>query len=231
MEKVCSFLKVEYDAQAYDFPFILFKDAGLLPGYDYRSLKDHLYGHYKGTAFDLAECYLSKTKNDGSDSPSSKTVFNGILIAIAYPYRITGKTLISADSGIFKNFFKGLFGSKKIELGHSGLDEHYLIYTTDEEEARKLISPRRVERIMALVEHIGPDALEMAFMDNYLLLSVKKEDDNYAVNTAQGPATCTRKVGFIVEEICAIFDLIDILEFEGKQHSFTGIWVSLRPHM
>ncbi len=216
MQKVCSFLKVEYDPWADDFPFALFKDAGLLPKHDNKSVKKHLYGRYKDTTFDLADCYLSKEVSDGSDTTRSKTVFNGVLIAIAYPERISGKTLLSADSGIFKNFFKGLFGNKKITLGHSNLDDRYLIYTTDEDEARKLLSPRRVEKIIALTEHIGPEALEIAFMDDYLMLAVKKDDENYSANLAQSPATCTRIVGLIVEEICAVFDLIDILELDEK---------------
>ncbi len=218
MDSICSFLKVDYSATDKDFPFKVFKDAGLLPGHDDRALKDHVYGIYKKIAFNLVECHLFKTQTHGSSdstSTSSETVYHGILITIDYPDPITGKTLISGDSGMFRNFFKGLFHGQKIELGHSGLDDHYLIHTSDEEEARKLLSPRRVEKIMALVEHIGPCALEMAFMDGYLLLSVRIDHSHFAV-TSHNPATCTRTVGYIVQEICIIFDLIDILGFEEK---------------
>ena len=214
MDSICSFMKVNYSATDNNFPFKVFKDAGLLPGYDSRSLKDHVHGTYKNIPFNLIECSLSKTHGSGDDE-RTETVYHGILLAIDYPYPISGKTLISSDSGMFKNFFKGLFHGQKIKVGHPGLDDHYLIHTSDEEEARKLLSPQRVEKIMALVEHIGPSALEMAFMDGYLLLSVRIDSAHFPV-TSHSPATCTATVANIIQELCYIFDLIDILGFEEK---------------
>ncbi len=219
MDSICSFLKINHSVKTNDFPFKLFKNAGLLPGHDSKRLNDHIHGTYKGIPFNLAECKLTKTTRMGSGKNSQRhteNVYHGILVSLKYPHSIAGKTLISSDSGFFMNFFKGIQHGKKIELGHSDIDENYVIHTTFEEEARELLTPQRIEKIMALVKHIGHTALEIAFTDDHLLLSIKVDHDHFTLNNMQTPATCTATIGYLVEELCMIFDLIDILGLESK---------------
>ena len=219
MDNICSFLKINHSLRAEGFPFTLFKNAGLLPGHDRESLSDHIYGTYKGIDFNLAECKLTKTTRSrvgGKTQRFTENVYHGILISLKYPNAFTGETLISNDSGIFKNFFKGIQHGKKIELGHSGIDEKYLIHTTNEEEAREILSPERIEKIMNLVDHIGQKSLEIAFVDDRLLLSIKVDHDHFAINSMESPATCTVTIEYIIEELCMIFDLIDILDLESN---------------
>ncbi len=217
MDSICSFLKINHSVKTNDFPFKLFKDAGLLPGHDHKSkrLNDHIHGTYKEILFNLAECKLTKTTGMGRDRYTEE-VYHGILVSLKYSHPFVGKTLISSDSGFFRNFFKGIQHGNKIELGHSDIDENYVIHTTFEEEARELLSPKRIEKIIALVKHIGHTALEIAFIDDHLLLSIKVDHDHFALNAMESPVTCTVTVGYLVEELCMIFDLIDILGLESE---------------
>jgi len=219
MNEICSYLKINYNAKAENFPFNLFKNAGLLPGHDSKRLNDHLYGSYKGIDFNLAECSLTKTTRTGSGKDShsfTENVYDGILVSLNYPHPFKGKTLISSDSGVFKNFFKGVFHGKKIDLGHFGLDNTYMIHTTDEEEARKLLSPQRVEKIMALVDHVGSKALELAFSNEQLLLSIKTDQLHTGTQSVHDAGAFTTAVTYYLEEVCLVFDLIDLLGLESK---------------
>ncbi len=219
MNKICSYLKIKYSRKAANFPFSRFKDAGLLPGHDSKSLSDQLYGTYKGIDFNLAEGSLTKTTRTGSGKDRQRiteNVYHGILVSLKYPRPFKGNTLISSDSGMFRNFFKGVLHGSKIELGHSGLDNKYVIHTTDEEEARELLSPQRVEKIMALVDHIGSKALELAFCDEQLLLSIKIGHSHAVSQPVHEAGAFTTAVTYYLEEVCLIFDLIDILGLESK---------------
>ena len=219
MNEICSFLKINYNAKAENFPFNLFKDAGLLPRHDRKRLNNHLYGSYKGIDFNLAECSLTKTTRTGSGKDAQRiteNVYDGILVSLKYPHPFKGKTLISSDSGMFRNFFKGVFHGSKIELGHFGLDNNYMIHTTDEEEARELLSPQRVEKIMALADHIGSKALELAFSNEQLLLSIKTNQSNTVNQSVHDAGAFTTAVTYYLEEVCLIFDLIDLLGLESK---------------
>lgn len=219
MNKVCSYLKVSYSRKATNFPFSLFKDAGLLPGHDREKLNDHIYGIYNGIAFNLAECSLEKTtrvKSGGKTERMTEEVYHGILASLKYPLPFKGRTLISSDSGMFRNFFKGIIHGSKIELGNSHLDNKYMIHTTDEEEAREILSPQRVEKIMALVDHVGPKALELAFSEEQLLLSIKIDHCHVVSQPVHNAGAFTTAVSYYIEEVCLVFDLIDILELESK---------------
>ncbi len=219
MNSICSYLKIEYSKKAENFPFGLFKDSGLLPGHDRRSLTDHIYGTYKGIDFNLAECRLTKTTHTGTGKNRQRIteeVYYGILVSLKYPRPFKGRTLISSDAGMFRNFFKGISHGSKIELGHSGLDDKYLIHTTDEQETRELLSPQRVEKIMALVDHIGPQALELAFRDEQLLLSIKIDHNHLVGQPVHDAGAFTTAVTYYVEEVCLIFDLIDMLGLESE---------------
>jgi len=69
---------------------------------------------------------------------------------------------------------------------------------------------------MALVEHIGSNALELAFSDENLLLSIKTDHSQQVSQPVHDTGAFTADVTYYLEEMCLIFDLIDILGLEKE---------------
>ena len=80
------------DAPTPAFPTL--KAAGLLPHYDNRKFEDLIEGECAGARFSLVECKLTDERGNGKNK-QTVTVFEGILLHIAYPQKFLGRTLLA----------------------------------------------------------------------------------------------------------------------------------------
>ena len=125
------------------------KGAGLMPGYDNRKFEDLIEGRRAGADFTLVECKLTQEQGSGKDK-RTVTTFQGLLLNIEYPERFLGRTLI-ARQGWWKRG-KGAGDLQKVQLVSKELEDAFTVYSTDQVEARTLLTPDRMERLIALDE-------------------------------------------------------------------------------
>jgi hypothetical protein len=146
----------------------LLKDAALLPGHSQRKFEDLIEGERAGTKFALVEAKLD------TGGKNSQTVFQGILIHIEYPQRFSGRTLM-ARSGWWKRG-KGAGDLKKVDLISRELDEAFTVYSSDQVEARALLSPDRMERLIALERHFSGGKLRGLFDQGHMTLALEADN-------------------------------------------------------
>lgn len=127
------------------------KAASLLPVHDTPYFEDLITGTHAGSDFSLVECHLIRTGKNNSEH----SAFRGVLFHMAFPARLHGRTLI-ARSG-FSTLLKRLGRLEPVDLGSAELDAAFRILTTDQVEARTVLTPDRMERLIAL-EHAIPSA-------------------------------------------------------------------------
>lgn len=182
---------------AYD----LLDKAGLLPGHDSRNFEDLIEGERAGAKFALVEAKLTT-----SGDKSTKTVFQGILIHIAYPQRFSGRTLI-ARSGWWKRG-KGAGDLKKVDLVSRELEEAFTVYSSDQVEARALLSPDRMERLIALERHFAGGKLRGLFDEGHMTLALEAPNQ-FEAGSVFEPLVDPRRFSSALSELGLVCDLID----------------------
>ncbi len=122
---------------------------------------DIIGGNYKGIPFIINECEIkstiSKTKNDIT---ITYTDFAGLIIKIKMNKTFKGSTIVGT-----KNQISALPGFEKIELEDVKFMQNREIYSTDQIEARYLLTPVFMERL---------EYMESAFQKNSYLKSLTK---------------------------------------------------------
>ncbi|MEQ3746797.1 MAG: DUF3137 domain-containing protein [Henriciella sp.] len=153
--------------------FDVLKQARLMPGYDDRKFEDLIEGDRAGTHFSLVECKLTQEQGSGKNK-RTVTTFQGLLFHIQYPERFLGHTMIAR-----RGWWKGVFGDKslqKVDLVAKELNDNFTIYSNDQVEARALLTPDRMERLIALERHFKGGKLRGIFEGDHLTLALEAKD-------------------------------------------------------
>lgn len=214
VQGVCDFLGLNYDPRAQDFPLEVFRETHLVPRHGSRTLRHRISGRYDEVDFSVAECEITQTSSSG-ETTTTTTVFHGLLFHLSCPREFRGQTVVGRDAGRLNTFLRNLGNrGKQVKLDDPRFEKLFNVYSTDEEEARALLTQPLLERVMALAEHVGEKAMELAFVDNKLLLTnrVTQSPLNKGSDLS---VTDSRRVELMLEEICLIYDVIDVMHLEG----------------
>lgn len=185
--------------------FQTLRDAKLLPSYDDRDFEDLIEGDRAGTHFSLVECKLTEERGSGKNR-RTVTVFQGLLFHIQYPERFLGRTLI-ARQGWWKGFF-GDDSLQKVDLVAKELEDNFTIYSNDQVEARALLTPDRMERLIALERHFKGGKLRGIFEGDHLTLALEA-DDQFEAGSVWKPLVDPDRYITALTEIGLVCDVID----------------------
>ena len=119
----------------------------ILPEYDSLTSDDEIHGEHKGLPIRIIEVRMRRRRNK-----RSVTVFDGLLVGITLPRSLTGTTLVLTDRGVWENF-KARWGGAALEtvrLEHQEFEKRYEVCSTDQIEARALLTPAFMERFVEL---------------------------------------------------------------------------------
>jgi hypothetical protein len=124
----------------------------VLPDYDSLQADDEIAGTYNGMPLEIIEVRLRRRSNK-----KTRVVFDGLLVGVTLPRSLTGTTVVMPDRGTWENFKNRWRGGslEPVRLEHLEFEERYEVYTTDQIEARALLTPAFMERFMALAESSG----------------------------------------------------------------------------
>ena len=78
-----------------------------------------------------------------------------------------------------QGWWKGVFGDKslkKVDLVAKELEDNFTIYSNDQVEARALLTPDRMERLIALERHFKGGKLRGIFEGDHLTLALEAKD-------------------------------------------------------
>ncbi len=185
--------------------FEVLQTAKLLPSYDKCKFEDLIKGNRAEANFSLVECKLTESQGSGKNR-RTVTTFQGLLIHIEYPERFLGRTLIAR-----KGWWKGWFGDKslsKIDLVSKELSDNFTIYSNDQVEARALLTPDRMERLIALERHFKGGKLRGIFEGDHLTIALEAEDQFEAGSIWKSLVDSNRYISAL-KEIGLVCDLID----------------------
>lgn len=174
-------LTYEHDCEA-GTPFELACACKLLPSYDRANFEDKWSGEIGGVPFMLHEAHLEERRGSGKNR-HWVTVFRGIVMSIGYNRHFHSTTLLVRD-----NAHRGFFFTKRdsikvagmaldyADMTHPEFEEMFDIYTTDQVEARYLIDPLYVERLIALERSYRGKDVATIFHDGSVVVTLKSNN-------------------------------------------------------
>ncbi|NOU02336.1 MAG: DUF3137 domain-containing protein [Novosphingobium sp.] len=156
------------------------KQFDMVPGYDDSTFHDLWWGLVAGQPFTLHEARLTEQRGSGKNR-HTVTVFEGQILSIGFNRRFHSTTLIEPD-GERRKF---LIGAEKetvgiggldlgrVDITHPGFEERFTVWSSDQVEARYIVHPEYVERLLAVEEAFAGEDIRALFHEGDLLITVK----------------------------------------------------------
>jgi len=214
--KVLSFFGLTFTDYAGGFYRDQFDELGLLPAYTTANLEDRISGTHDGVTIDIAEAHLLKIKSAGRYA-SYRTMFRGLLCAFSFPKRFSGRTVIAAEKGWVRKLVRRLKASgERVRLEDRRFEKTFEVHSTDQVEARYLLTPVFMERVLALVDSFKSRRTRLAFDASRLLIVLDLRTDSFEAGSPFESASDPDRVQSLIDDILLIYDLIDVLALRLK---------------
>jgi len=216
--KVCDFAGLAFTARPTSFPFNLFDDADFLPNHDRKVWEDGISGTHEDVSFSLVETKLQKRHRSDNGSDSWRTRWRGMFFLLEFPKPFHGRTVVTREKGAMSKLFSGK-PADNVRLEDPRFEKLFEAYSTDQVEARYLLTPTFMERVVALASMVGKDSPEFVFVDNRLGIAVKSSKNRFEGGSILTPMQDRKRVDDLVLELSLIFHTIDTLQINMKTHT------------
>ena len=214
--KVCEFFGLSFVANPTGFPLDWFRELMLVPGYDRSRVEDNIAGSHEGVKLDFAEAHLKERRTGtGSKGRTEKdyvTVFRGLLCVFQFPKQFRGRTVVAREAGFLGKWFQawGMPG-ERVRLEDPRFEDAFEVYGSDPAEARQLLTPTFMERILELDQRFGGKAVQLAFDADRLLVSIRQSGDRFEGGSIFTPVTSPERITRLLAEVALIYGIIDTL--------------------
>jgi hypothetical protein len=152
------------------------KALSLVPNYSRSKFEDRFYGTHRGASYDLYEAHLEQRHTDSKGRTSYSTVFRGQLIRLHFTRDFLGTTIVRRDAGLFNVFGGGNSNGRKLErvgLVDPKFEKIFEVWGTDQVEARYLVHPVMMERLLELETTLQGKRVRCAFEGGDVLIAVE----------------------------------------------------------
>ena len=204
---VCRFLGWTFSETVEDpLDFETYGELGLLPtSYSRSKFEDRMSGEAHGANFSFYEAHLEKKKKSGKNT-HWVTVFRGQLLTLEFDQKFLGRTVVLRDKGWLQGKKKG--DMKRVGLVDPVFEDIFEAYGTDQVEARYLLTPTFMQRLVDLESSVDGNNIRFGFNGGQLLIAVETAN-RYEAGSMFKPLIETARTQKILDEIGAIYDLID----------------------
>lgn len=169
--------------------------------------EDEISGTYRHMPVRLVE--ITVTRGSGDDEA---TVFDGLLVELVLPRRLTGTTAIVAGKGRWDTFlaeWKG-GGLERVKLEDPRFEEQFRVYGSDQIEARALLTPAFMERFAQLAASHAFALPGAVAQGNVLLVAVpKKRPTNLFEPPAYWQRAGGRALVALSDDVAAVLKMAD----------------------
>ncbi len=206
---ICRYVGWQFSEKVTEPPELdLLIENGLLPrSYDRVSFEDKMWGNAHGAAFEALECHMER-EDKSDDKTKWVTVFRGSLMALEFPREFMGRTVVLRDKGWFNRKKKS--GMKRVGLVDPKFEKIFEAYGTDQVEARYLLTPDFMQRLVDLEESVDGKKIRFAFLNNLLLIAVETPN-RFEAGSMRVPITDPKRTQDILNEVGAVYNVVDSL--------------------
>lgn len=184
------------------------KPSGIIPPLYTQHIEDYIKGTYQGVALELTECTLSN-----GDSRYHRQVFRGIFVRIAMHKPFSGRTVLLRRKRLGRMFkSKEIKELQKVRLEGSEFHSRFDVFSSDQIEARYLLTTSFMERLIRFEEVMESKGLQASFYENYLLLMIPTKLDRFEGISFTEQVTFYHDINVILQEMSDIFAIIEHLK-------------------
>ncbi len=184
------------------------RELGLLPGYDRHSVEDLFEGTRGTSTFALYDAHLETRQRDSKGRETWSTVFRGSVIRLAFPDEFLGVTVVKRDAGIFNMFQKGGRDMQKIGLVDSRFEKIFEVFGTDQVEARYLVHPVFMEKLLELEKNFQGGKIRCGFIRGDLLICVEGRD-RFEIGGMFSTLVSQDRVSKMADDVTTVMSLLD----------------------
>ncbi len=219
LSAIASFAGVTYAREVpTPAPIDSFNTLNLTPSYDRATFEDWLEGERAGAGFALFEAHLERESRDKDGDTSYSTVFQGQLLRIQFPRAFLGTTLVLRDAGLFNALRRPGKGLERVGLVDPKFEKTFEVYGTDQVEARYLVDPSFMERLLHLEDALHGEKARAGFSGGELLVAI--EGGNlFEAGSMFTPLDDPDRARGVLDDIEAIGAIIDTLVERGPQNT------------
>ncbi|MDG1996422.1 MAG: DUF3137 domain-containing protein [Emcibacteraceae bacterium] len=207
MPALCDQIGLEYNLHPFNTAIFPFKNTSIIPSYDEANLEDEITGSVEGIDFKLLEAKLIVITRDSKGRTSRKTVFQGFLVEFDFHKEFIGETVITKDHTVIGNFFSGLGKSgNRVKLEDPEFEKLFEVHASDQVEARYLLTPRFMERVVDFSKLPSVKQLQLAFRNGRVYMAIKRSGNAFEGGSfnLNDPALIEQNI----KDIAMIFDVV-----------------------
>jgi len=197
--------------------------------YDGSGLFSELYDRFNGddlivgkigkTDFEVSEIHTEVEVRSGR-STSWRTVFEGFFFSADFHKNFSGETCVLPDEA--EMFFGKWIGQglqsmsgNLVKLENPVFEKEFVVYSTDQQEARYILSPTMMERILALKHRLDAE-VRLAFVEGRVFVAISQSGNRFE------PGLFGR---VSEEDVAGMFELLsDVVAIVEDLNLNTRIW-------
>ncbi|MGE0046889.1 MAG: DUF3137 domain-containing protein [Hyphomonadaceae bacterium] len=187
--------------------FDRFCSLNLLPSHDRKKFEDLFSGAHAGAQFELCDAHLEKRHRDSKGRTTWTTAFRGQIIKLKFVRDFLGVTIVRRDAGIF-NAFGGGGELKKVGLEDSRFEKAFEVFSNDQVEARYLLHPVFMERLMELETNFKGKRVRCAFQGGDLLIAIEG-GNKFEVGSMFSPLADPLRARSLVNDLSSVMRVMD----------------------
>jgi hypothetical protein len=185
--------------------------------------EDEVSGRKGAVTYTITEARASRTEGSG-ERKRTITIFVGSIVRIDFNKNFGGHTVVvpHGETKALGGIFGGLFGEsstrrqkEQVALENADFENQFTAYSTDQQEARYILTPKLMELIMEAQARLGA-GLRLCFVENSVFVMVPHIRNRFEVSLFGPKVTPDRVVGELAEVISLAEHLIEALELETR---------------
>lgn len=194
-----------------------FAHAGLVPASaDRVHYEDEFEGAVDGVPIRLFECKMEEQRGSGRRS-DWVTLFEGMMVEIVFNQKsFHGHTLIVPNGGVLSSLRRSNRGLERAKLEDPLFEDMFDVYSSDQVEARYLLTPSFMERIRRLSGLFKGKPLHIAFVNGRLLFALDVREPLFEVSDISAPLSENETLAKMEEELQIFQDVIQGLNLTSK---------------
>lgn len=178
---------------------------------------DFIEGTHEKTFFCFSELHTERKVSSGK-STHWETIFRGLFFIADFNKNFCGRTYVWSERNPQINFLTKLFSSfawnlEKVKLESVDFEKRFIVYSSDQVEARYILTPSFMERIVRLQQMMG-EGTSLSFVNTNIHVAVPIRDELF--EPAIFSANDHNRLRDFYNSINIVFDIIDELKLNQR---------------
>ena len=183
---------------------------------------DLVSGAYGKTQLKFARVHAEQ-KRSSDESTYYETIFEGVLMIADFNKKFRGHTYVRTDIAesalghfgrTLQKLSVALSSDQLVQLENPEFEKEFAVYTSDQVEARYILSPALMERMLELIRRTGTE-IQFSFSNSSVIISIAHAKELFAPDFAR-PATDAAQLGEVYDQLAFFVGIIDDLDLNTR---------------